>query len=890
MMNWFRESFHRIRSYFGRTQLDRDLDDEMATHLDLAIEENLQRGMSPDEARRQALIRFGGTTQAKEQHREARSLPFIESLLQDLRFALRMLRKNPGFAIVAVTTLTLGIGAATAIFSVIYGVLIRPLAVPEGRQVLEVVLTYRSELSQDAFTYEQFRYLQDHTRWPAAVASFTHAGLNLSSGEETQRVSVLHVSSDYFRVLGASPILGRDFNLDEDCDPSARVVILSHPLWKQQFAGDPAILERSIRLNGAPYRIIGVMPATQADVQMDLVPSAFGDLQHVDLWTTLAPVATSIGSGENLQIIARLKPNLTIKQASAEMDALTPSFRQDQLEGDARQQSVGLSSVQNVMATSVSTYLWILLAAVAFLLLIACANISNLMLARGAGRMTEMALRSALGAGRWRLMRQLLLESLVLAALGGFGGFLVTRLAAAFFLRFLPDQLPRAAEVHVDGWAFLFTLAVSALSGVIAGIAPALRGAKTDVGCMLKESASQSSASPHRSNFRNGLVVFEIALSLVLLIGAALLAETFLNLLRVNPGFQTDRMLSAEIWLTGSRVHSRAQLASFYENLIARTKQLPGVQNAAVVSSGQPLERGGNLWAAANGVSLGSRDFRVVTHQYFRTLGVALLRGRDFEASDSETSEPVAIVNEAFVLKVLKDRDPLTSTVQVGTSDQPRRIVGVAADVKSFVGFPADPTIFIPAPQAKMGLILGFDVWFPTHILVRASGDPWSLVNSLDSVIRQTDSSIPVGHILPMEQVLVRSLTSQRFMMSVVAVFAALAMALAAVGIYGLISFSVSRRTHELGVRMALGANPGDVVSMVLRQGARLALLGVLIGLVGALALQHMIASVLFGVQPTDWRTAAAACFCLLGIAFFACYIPARRATRIDPMTALRYE
>jgi putative ABC transport system permease protein len=814
----------------------------------------------------------------------------MNGLIQDFRYAFRMLGKSPGFTAVAVITLALGIGAATAIFSVVYGVLIRPLAVPAARQVVEIVLNYHGEFNDDGFTYNQFRYLQEHSRWPAAFAAFTHAGFNLSSGEETQRVSALHVSSDYFRVLGTSPLLGCDFGPEEDRDPSARVAILGHQLWQQQFAGDSSILDRTIRLNGTPYRIIGVMPPAQADVQLDLVPPAFGDLQHVDLWTTLAPVATTIGSGENLRVVARIKPTLTLAQASAQLESLTPSFRNDQLEPEARENSLALTSVQKVMATSVSAYLWILLAAVAFLLLIACANISNLLLARGVVRGKEVAVRAALGGSRRKLVRQFLLESLVLAAAGGFAGILVARFTLVSLLRFAPSQLPRTGEIQVDGWALLFALAVTMLSGALAGIVPALRATKTDVSTMLKENIRQSTSSAGKSRFRNALVVAEIALSLVLLIGASLLAETFLNLLRVNPGFQADGLLSAEIWLTGSRLHSTAELAGFYDNLISRLKQLPGVQDAAAVSSGQPLERGGNVGAMVNDSEMGSMNFRVITSQHFRTLQTGLLRGRDFDASDREASQPVAIVNEAFVREVLKDRDPFTSVVRLGDSDAPRRIVGVASNVKSFVGFPPDPTIFIPAAQAKIGLILGYDVWFPTHILVRTSGQTARLVNPVGAAIRETDSSIPVGRVLSMEQILARSLATQRFMMLVVAVFAVLALALASVGIYGLIAFSVSQRTHEIGIRMALGANPGTVVNMVLREGGRLAVLGAIIGVAAAFALRGAMASVLFGVKPTDWSTMVAACFGLLIVAAAACYIPARRATKVDPMVALRYE
>ena len=814
----------------------------------------------------------------------------MTTVLRDLRSAIRFLRQSPAFTFVAVLTLALGIGASTATFSVIYGVLIRPLAVPEAHQVVEVVRKYQGELSGDSFTYPQFRYVQAHSQWPAAIAAFTHVGLNLSSDSGTQRVSALHVSSDYFSALGVHPLLGRDFSREEDRDPSARVVILSHTLWAQQFGSDPSVLGKTIHLNDGAYRVIGVMPPPAADVQLDMVPPAFGDLQRIDLWTTLAPVGDTVGSGENLEVVARVKPGLTMQQVAAQLDALTPSFQKDQLEGDGRKQVLGLSSVQNVLAADVSTYLWILLGAVSFVLLIACANISNLLLARASGRTKEVALRAALGADRGTLVRQFLSESLLLAAVGGVAGLFVAQIVAAGLVRFAPVQLPRATEIRVDGWAFLFALVITIISGALAGIVPALQASKTDVSTMLKENVAQSSSSRRGGRFREALVVSEFALSLMLLIGAALLGQSFLNLLQVNPGFQTNHLLSAEIWLTGTRIHSIAELTSYYSELTSRLKQLPGVQDAAIVSSGQPLERGGNASASVNGATSESTDFRVITAEYFRTLGVAVRDGRDFAAFDGESSEPVAIVNEAFVRKLLKGRDPFTSTVRLEGGDAARRVVGVVANVKPFVGDSVPPTVFLPSAQTKFSLILGYDVWFATHVLVRTSGDPLALAATVDQTIRATDSSVPVGHLLSMEQILSRSLATQRFMMTVVGVFAVLALALASVGIYGLIAFSVSQRTHEMGIRMALGADATSVLGMVLREGTRLAAVGTAIGIVGAFVLGRAIAGALFGVQPGDWRIMAGASIFLLVVAFVACYLPARRATKVDPMGALRYE
>jgi len=890
-MRTLRSFFARIRGTLWRGDSERELHDELAAHVQLHVEDNLRQGLSLEEARRRALLRLGGLEQTKEAVREQRSLPFLETLFHDFRFASRILHKSPAFTFVAVLTLALGIGATTAIFSVIYGVLIRPMAVPEAQQVIQVVLKYRGAVSQDAFTYPEFRFLQKNSPWSAATAAFTHVGFNLNSSGSAERISALHVSSDYFRVLGAAPSLGRAFSAEEDRDPGARVVLLSHHLWAQRFHSNQSIIGSIIQLNGNPYTVIGVMPPVSSDVELDWVPPAFGDLQRVDLWTTLAPVADSVGSGENLAVVARMQPNVGIAQTAGRLESLNPSFRHDFLEGEGTAQSLGLSSVQQIMASGINTYLWILLAAVALVLIIACANISNLLLAQGAARSREVAIRAALGATRARLIMQFLSESLLLSAMGCVFGFSIAKLALVGLLRIAPIQLPRVSEIHVDSGAFLFALALTFLTGAFSAMVPAFYSAKTDVQAAVKESAAQSSSTRRAGRFRGILVTSEIALSIILLIGASLLMQTFVNLLRVDPGFDPKGVLSAEFWITGSRYHSTAELTAFYDNLNTRLRQLPGVQQVTIASLGQPLERGGNMGLTVNGAQGGSMNVRVVTPDYFRTLRAAIRRGRDFASSDAATSQPVAIVNEAFVRRYVKEGDPLASFVQgQNKSATLFRIVGVAADVKSYVDLPEDPCVFLLASQAPFGLILGFDVWFPTHILIRASGDPVLLTNSVRSALQQVDAAIPAGRIVTMDQVLARSLAAQRFIMVVVTVFAVLALILAAVGVYGVISFTVSQRMREFGIRMALGAEPGSVLLLILRYTAGFSLLGCCIGIAGAVILQRAIESVLFGVHSADPRAILFAAAVLVTVILLACYFPARRASRVDPMISLRYE
>lgn len=811
-------------------------------------------------------------------------------MFQDLRYALRMLAKSPGFTIIAVLTLALGMGATTAIFSMIYGVLFRPLRVPTADRIAEVVLNFRGEMDDNGFTYPQFRFIQEHSGWSDAVVSFTHVGFNLSAGEEARRISALRVSSEFFRALGAHPLWGRDFSADEDTDAGARVAILSFGLWNEAFSGDSGIIGKTVHLDGQPFEIIGVMPPDASSVQLDWVPPAFGDLNHVDLWTTLAPVAKTIGSGENLTVIGRLRPGLTLVQANAQIQAINGTFRQEQLGPGSTEKSLALAGVQRILGANVSRYLWILLGGVGFVLLITCANVSNLLLTRVSSRRKEAALRGALGASRGRIVRQFVTESVVLSLFGGVVGILVAQASLAALLRMAPAQLPRIEEIRVDGWAFGFAFCISLLAAGVFGLAPALRVAKSDVNAVLKESSSQSSAGRGSGRLRDILISLEIAISVVLLVGASLLGESFLNLLRVDPGFQPRGVLSAEFWLTGSRLHSTEGLNAFYDDLAARLKEQPGVEGVAIASLGQPLERGGNFPVTVNGQFLGAMEFRVVTPDYFRVLQIRLKNGRTLTAADSETSEPVAVVNEAFVQRILNGGDALRAVVSSKGNDEARRIVGVVADVKSHVELAENPAVFIPAAQTKFPLLTAFDSWFPTHVFVRTKGDPAALSTAVHLAIHNADMSVPVGRILMMEQVLARSISSQRFLMQGVTIFAGLAIILAAVGIYGVTSFSVSQRTQELGIRLALGAEPSSIVALVLREGLRVAAFGMVAGIAGAFALYRALSSVLFGVQATDLPTMAACTVLFLGIATLACYVPARRATRVDPITALRYE
>ena len=809
----------------------------------------------------------------------------------DLRFSIRSLfaQRSRSFTLVAVLTLALGIGATTAMFSVLYGVLLRPLPYPESSRLVEMAQRYQGQTGELFVTYDEFQFLRDHGTVFQSLAATTPVGFNVFTGSEAVRASALRVSRDYFRVLGVAPAFGRAFTADEDQPGGARAVMLSHAFFQRRFNGDAGIVGRAISLDGEPYTVVGIMPA------------GFQSLPSVDVWSTIAQVGQSVGGGENLQVIGRLKRGLTLSGAQAGMQVAAAAY---QREFKARLQpgvSLALAPYQTLVTSGVRTPVLILFGAIAFVLLIACANVASLLLGRAAARSRELALRTALGASRGRVMRQLLTESVVLALAGGVLGLVFAEWGVHALLSLAPDELPRAADIQLDHRALFFTLALSLVTGIAFGLMPAWRAARTDVHALLKEGSGRASGSLRAGRVRNALIIGEIALAIVLLVGAGLLLRTFANLVHTDPGFDTQRVLSAEIWLTGSRYDSTAGIASFYRRLTERIDALPGVRSSAVIEAGLPLERGGRMGAAVDGRRVDeSMDYRTITPGLIQTLGVPLRQGRAFAAGDADSAEPVAIVNEALARRFLAEpnvtgreaagHQAVGHMVTIGNGASPRRIVGVVGDVRSYIGLPAPPTVFIPSAQTPAGLTHLFSGWYPTHVIVRTAGDPAALGVALTRTIQETDPLVPVGRVRTMNEVLAASLSPQRFVMTLLAIFAGLAVLLAAVGVYGLMSFLVAQRTHEIGIRMAIGARARDVLRLIVVRAVLLTGAGVALGLLGALLLTRLLANLLFGVRPTDPLTFAAVAALLGGVAIAASVVPARRATRVDPLIALRSE
>ena len=814
---------------------------------------------------------------------------------RDIQYAIRSMKKSPGFALIVVLILALGIGANTAIFSVVYGVLLRPLPYPQPDRIVQVSISYNGHLDYSGFSASEFDFWKAHNEPFESVAATTPAGFNLSGGSQPLRVRALRVSRDYFRTMGVLPAIGREFSADEDSLNGANVAILSYGLWKSQFGGDPGLVGKTISLNGAAYTVVGVMPA------------GFAAIPPVDLWTTIGQVTRSIGGGINFVVMGRLRNGVSRQQADGYLtsvkDSFFSQFRTRSLAPRSQHIAFLATPLRSMVSFGFQTPLLVLFGAIGFVLLIACANVANLLLSRSGARSKEIAIRTALGASRGRIFNQLLTESLTLAVLGGVLGLLFASWGLNALLALAPTNLPRVHDIFLDRWALGFTFLASLLTGVLFGIAPAFQSTKVDLNNSLKESAGRATAGTVRRRLGDLLVVGEIALSLILLTGAGLLVATFGNLLRVNPGFDPRPILALETWTTDQKFTSAASSAGFfhkasdssaisrfYQGILDKVQAIPGVQSAAVVGAGLPLDYGGNVyvWLASEGESKGiSSDFRSITPDYFRTMGIPLLQGRVFSSADSPEAAKVAVISQEFVREKFPNGSPIGEHLIV--DDSPCEIVGVVGDVKSTLEEAAPPTVFIPLAQDP-GEVQGFQAWFPVAIILRTGQPPLSLSRALEDAVQSADPNLPVGHIQSMEQILSASLAFQKFLMTLMSLFAGLALVLAAVGIYGVMAYSVSQRTHEIGIRMALGARPRDVLQMVVGQGMLVALFGVIVGVGGAFAVTRLLSGILFGVKPTDPLTFSVVIVVLAVIAFLACFIPARRAANVDPLVALRYE
>jgi putative ABC transport system permease protein len=900
MRRW-RALLLRLAGLLGKKRPDAELTEELESHLALHIADNLRSGMNPQEARRQALLKLGGMTQARELFRERNRLPRVESFIQDLRYALRMLHKNPGFTTVAVLTLGLGIGANAAIFSVVNGVLVRPLPYEDPGRLMWVFSS--SQVFPESVTSPpDFRKLREQNHSFSGLSALYGALFNLTGTGQPERVVASVVSAEYFSTLGVQPILGRSFLPVEEKWGSHRVVIVSHGFWRSHLNADPDISGKSFNLDGEPYNVIGVMPT-----------GFYSRNPATELWVPMAWKPNDNYDSHNnyfLDMVGRLKPGVTQQQANSDLNSIMLAIAQQFPENKGI--GAGLKPLHEAWAGSARPALLILLGAVGLVLLIACVNLANLLLARSAGRQKEIAIRSALGADRGRLLWQFLTESVVLSLLGGALG-----LALAYFsLSLLPlaeNTLPLMTQIHLDGSVLLFTLSVSVLTGVFFGVTPALQNSRTTkLSDSLKEGGRTSKDSRGSHRLRGGLVVSEVALAVVLLIGSGLALRSFQRLLGVDPGFTPSHVLTFEVNLPDSydpvpdltRIGAPPKVVAFYRDLLERIERLPGVKAAGATSS-LPLqgESWGKFFVALDRPLPTSVDnvehvqYRPVSGHYFKSLGIRLLKGRLLDEHDRADTTLCVVVNETLARKYWPGQDPIGKQVFLNPPENlipenlippgfhvPKlTIVGVVGGAR-YGALDRDPAPVVYASTEQQ------DYSLSPSITVRADGDPKALISSIRNALAEIDKSLPMANVVTMEEIMSTSVAQPRLEAVLLGLFGGLAMLLAAVGIYGVMSYTVSQRTSEIGIRMALGAGRGNILRMICNQGLRLTGLGLVLGLALALAVTRLMSKVLFGVSPTDPPTFFAIAVLLALVALVACYVPARRATRVDPLVALRSE
>jgi putative ABC transport system permease protein len=892
----------RLVGVFSKERSERDLADEMASHLEMHVADNMRSGMTAEEARRQALIKLGGVEATKEMYRDRRGLPILETVLQDLRFANRTLRKNAGFAAVAILTLALGIGATTAIFSVVHGVLLRPLPYAEPDRIMAVfeVNTAGTWSNLADPNFDDFR---DQNHSFQAIAKYNANIVSISGASQPTRTMVAGVTPDFFKVLGVQPIIGRDFSAADNKKGAAPVVLASYGYWRQ-FLGSPTDLSRSrLKIDNAAYSVIGVLPAGfqfPPDAALWLPADLGGENQS--------------RTSHNYHALGRLRDGVTVEQANGDISAIarhihdTASDQNDYLLKDGI-----VVPLQDAITGKVRSPLLILLGAVGFLLLVACANVANLLLAQASVRERELAVRSALGAARGRLIRQFLTEAFLLSLVGGGLGVLAAFFGVAGLLSLAPENLPRLDSVSISIPVLVFALLLSTAVAAGLGAFTAVRATSGDLRKGLEEGGRGQAGSQGSQRIGRAIAAAQIAITLVLVIGAGLLGRSLLKVLEVNPGFRVDEIVTMDVslpWVDWTDAKAKAGLAIFFSNLIERLKQVPGVRKVGA-TSGLPLVEGGlpegmfllmtqdevpKTPGSLDSLSrqfdalfrqkerIGNADFGVVTDGFFQVLGIPLIRGRVFDERDGADSPHVAIISESLARDRWPGQDPIGHTIEFGNMDGDLRlltIVGVVGDVHEYgLDVPPRPTVYVNLFQRPSSAIT---------VTMLSDADTQLVTSSARSILQELNPEIP-ARFRRFSQVYSASLGSRRFNLILIGFFGVVALLLATAGVFGVMAYSVSRRTREIGVRVALGAGSREVLGMILGQGLRTIFIGVAIGIAGSLALTRSVQSLLFGVTPTDPLTYVAVAMLLTVVAVTASYIPARRAMRVDPMVALRHE
>jgi putative ABC transport system permease protein len=875
------------RALFRRARAESEMDAELRFHIDSRAGDLLRSGLSRQEALRRARIEFGGLENFKEECRDANHSNLFDSFLHDVRFALRMLRKSPGFTVVAILTLALGIGANTAIFSVVYAVLLKPLPYPDPAQLVSMFeANVKKGVQETGSSYIDFAQWQQQNRTFIFIAAATRHDLTFTGHGEPAELNTIVVTPDYLPLLGAKPLIGRLFSPGDGKKGAAPVVIVSETFWRGRFGSDPRIVGRPITLDQRPFTVVGVMPAG--------FRSPFFSGQQ-DIWIPLAQdplfgAWMDRRGGHWLPVIGRIRPGVSIAQARADMESVSANLAREFPAEDAGW-TVHLTPLQREITGDDRVPLFVLLGAAGLVLLIACANIANLFLARAVSRGREMALRRALGAPRARIIRQLLTESALLGLFGAIAGILCAYWGIHALTSFLPADLPQFHPVTLDLRVLAFALVLSAVASLGFGLAPAVLAARSPLEANLKEGASRSGEGRQRHRARRFLAASEIALALVLIVAAGLLLRSLLALTSVNPGFNVARIVKAEVSLPRFQYTTPRQWNAFANEMLERIQSQPGLRDSALVCPVPLADDQVNLAFSLPGApplapgTPNGADFASVSPAYFRVMEIPLLRGRIFNDLDSPTSPRVAIVGEALARAYFSNGSPIGKQIAIGfppQTDVVREIVGVVADVhqKSLHQDPG-PMVHVPFSQQP---------FWGSPVVIRTSQSASAVAAAVRQVVWSIDPNLPVTDIASMPDALASSVAEPRFRTWLVGLFGLVALVLSAAGIFGVISYSVSTRTREFGVRLALGARPREILKMVLGEGLRLAAVGLGVGAVAALALAQLLKSVLFGVAASDPLTFIGTATFLLAVALAACYIPARRATRIDPVVALRYE
>jgi putative ABC transport system permease protein len=887
-----RSFFARLAGVFTGQRRDRDLADELESHLQMHIDDNLRRGMTPEEARRQAVIFLGGVEQTKEIYRERRGLPMLETLLQDLRFGARMLARNLGFTAVAIFTLALGIGATTAIFSVVYGVLLRPLPYRDSNRIMAVFeLTSKGTPSRLADpNFDDFR---DQSRSFQAIAKYGDNVVSVSGASQPTRTTVANVSPDFLKVFGAQPILGRDFTAGDAKKGAGPTVLVSYGYWRQNLGSPQDLSQSHLRIDGAIYSVIGVLPA------------GFRFPSDVDLWLPADldgenPSRTS----HNYSAVGRLRDGVTVQQANGEISAIARRIHDTSSEqGDYLLKDGIVIPLQDSITGKARSPLLVLLGAVGFLLLVACANVANLLLAQASVRERELAIRSALGAGRGRLVRQFLTEAFLLSLVGGGLGVLGAFWGVAGLVALAPENLPRVDSVSINVPVLVFAFLLSTAVAVGLGAFIAARATAGDLRKALVEGGRGQAGAQRSQRVGQIIVAAQIAITLVLVVGAGLLGRSLMKVLEVNPGFRVDKIVAMDVslpWVEDPK--AKAGQAIFFSKLIDRLKQIPGVRKVGATSA-LPMDGGlpdgtflvmsqNELPKTADGFGpllqqkerIGIADFCVATDEYFQVLGIPLIRGRIFDERDGPNSPHVAVISESLARDKWPSQDPIGHTIEFGNMDGDLRlltIVGIVGDVhEDSLDAPTPPTVYVNLFQRPRSAIT---------LTILSDADTRSVTSAARGILQDLNPEVP-AKFGTFSQIYSASLGSRRFNVILIGFFGIIALLLATAGVFGVMAYSVSRRTREIGVRVALGASSADVLRMILGQGLRTIFIGVAIGIIGSLALTRSVESLLFGVTATDPLTFGGVTLLLVGAALLACYIPARRAMQVDPMVALRHE